>query len=229
MQATGALRRLVDARTARQPSWILLVELFIGLGWIRSAVSKAIAPDWWSGAVIREFVTSMTGDGLVWWEPFLDTVVLRVPVGVAVAVFVGQLVAGASLLAGRWLGLGLTVGMTMNLTFVLSGAIEPSVFYLISQAVIALWLYENHRNPEVGRRSLRGFMYAAAVVALASAPFIGTLDPVRVIDDPAAVLTTYAVSIGVTTWVAQLRLARGQEGLLADQVGASRGRSSRAG
>ena len=228
MQATGALRRLVEERTARQPSWILLIELFIGLGWIRSAVSKAITPDWWTGAVIREFVASMTGDGLVWWEPFLRTVVLRVPVAVAVAVFLGQLVAGASLLAGRWLGLGLTVGMTMNLTFVLSGAIEPSVFYLISQAVIALWLYENHRDPQVGRRSLRGFMYASAVVALASAPFTGTLDPVRVVDDPAAVLTTYAVAIGITTWVAQLRLARGQDGLFADQVGPGRGTGDRA-
>lgn len=218
MQAAGTLRRLVDARTAREPSWILLIELFIGLGWIRAAVSKAIEPDWWNGDVIRDFVASMAGEGLVWWEPVLDTVVLRAPVAVAVAVFLGQLVAGMSLLAGRWLGLGLTVGMTLNLTFVLSGAVEPSVFYLISQAVIALWLYENHRDPQVGRRSLRGFMYAAAVVVMVSVPFVGTLDPVRVIDDPAAVLTTYAVAIGVSTWVAQARLAGGRDGLLADQV-----------
>lgn len=222
MQAASAVRELVDARAARQPSWVLLVELFIGLGWIRAAVSKAISPAWWRGDVVREFVAAMDGAGLPWWEPFLDVVVLEVPAVVAAAVLVGQVVAGLSLLAGRWLGTGLTVGMTMNLAFVLSGAIDPSVFYLISQAVIALWLYENLEDRGVGRRSLRGFAYAAVVVAAISGPFIRTLDPMRVIDDPATVLLTYAATIGVTAWIAQLRLKHGQAGPFAVQVGVDR-------
>lgn len=223
MHMRDRARRLIDERSERQPSWILLVELFIGLGWIRAAVDKVVSPDWWRGDVIREFVDTMSGEGLPWWEPLLDGVVLEVPALVAGAVLVGQVVAGVSLLSGRWLGLGLTVGMTMNLAFVLSGAIDPSVFYLISQAVIALWLYENHADAEVGRRSLRGFAMAAVVVAVASAPFISTLDPMRVIDDAATVVVTYAVTIGIAVWVAQLRLSRREPGLFDHRVGADRG------
>lgn len=222
MAVRERVRQLMDERISRQPSWILLVEVFIGLGWLRAAVSKTVSRDWWRGDVIRDFVSMMGGNGLPWWEPFLDGVVLVAPAAVAAVVLAGQYLAGTTLLLGRRLGVGLTVGMTMNLAFVLTGAVDPSVFYLISQAVVALWLYETHVTYDTGRRWLRGYVVAAVVVATTSAAFIRTLDPMQVTEDPATVLTTYAVTVGVASWVALRRLERGEAGLLAVEVGADR-------
>lgn len=217
-------RDFVARRIERQPSWVLLIETFVGLGWLRAAVAKVASPDWWRGDVIREFVVAQDGRGLPWWEPFLDGVVLEVPALVAIAVVAGQLLAGTSLLTARFLGTGLTVGMTMNLAFVLTGAVDPSVFYLILQAVIALWLYEQHARRAVGIRSLTSFLAAAVALALASGPFIRSLDPMKVTDDPATVLTTYAVTIAVATYAARRRLVQGQTGLLGTELGQERQR-----
>lgn len=222
MELAERVRQQVSWRLDRQPSWVLLVELFIGLGWARAAVAKAISPAWWRGATIQTFVAEQTGRGLPWWEPVLERVVLPNVEVIAVLVLAGQLVAAGSLLFARYLGLGLTVGMTMNLTFILTGAVDPSVFYLILQAVIALWLYEQHAERSVGIRSMTAFMVAGVVVAAASVPFLRTLNPMTVIDDAAGVLATYSLTIVAATFAARRRLVAEREGLLGPRGGRDR-------
>lgn len=222
MALAERVREQVSWRLDRQPSWVLLVELFIGLGWLRAAVAKLLAPAWWRGDTIQTFVAEQTGRGLPWWDPFLQEVVLEHLEVVAALVLAGQFVAGSSLLLARYLGIGLTVGMTMNLTFILTGAVDPSVFYLILQAVIALWLYEQHAERSVGIRSMTAFMVAGIVVAAASVPFIESLAPMAVIDDAATVLATYSLTIVAATFAARRRLVAEREGLLATRVGADR-------
>lgn len=45
-----------DRRFVSRPSWVVLAELFLGVGWLRAATSKAIERDWWAGRTIADFV-----------------------------------------------------------------------------------------------------------------------------------------------------------------------------
>lgn len=206
-------RRLVG-----QPAWALLVELFIGLGWLRAAVSKLFDPAWWDGTTIQEFIAANVDTAVVWYAPVQEQLVPEVLPLVVIMVVIGQLLAALTLLTGRAVATGLTVGMTLNLAFLLGGQVDPSIFYLILQATLCLWLLEHHSSTRVSIRMLTFFMVAGSVVVLASAPFVRELDPSLVIEDAAAVLATYAISITVATAAAIQRL-RGRSDVEPPPVG----------
>jgi len=202
----GRGRDALTARLEGQPSWVLLVEVFIGLGWLRAAVSKAIDPGWWNGDAVRTFIASYAETAVPWYAPVQDQLVAASVPAVVIVVLAGQFIAGLSLLTGRALGTGLTVGMTMNLAFLLGGAVDPSIFYLVLQATLCLWLLEQVPDAEASTRALTFFIVAGGVVVLASAPFVRTLAPENVIQDPAAVTATYAMAIMLATFAARRRV-----------------------
>lgn len=72
----GATRRALAERFAAQPAWVLLTQLFIGLGWLRAALQKLTDPDWWTGEGVSAFVTSNLGESLGWYLPFTTNLVL---------------------------------------------------------------------------------------------------------------------------------------------------------
>ena len=190
----------------RRPGWVLLVEFFIGLGWLRAAVEKTIDPSWWSGETIAAFVDDHTGHGVAWYDPIATEVWLPFADSLAPVVLGLQLIAAATLLSGRQVGLGLALGMFLNLHFVLAGAVDPSVFYLVCQGALALHLLERRRD--AGSREVLELLNVGAVVLFcATAPMARTLHPADVIDDPAVVLATFGVLVFLTTAAV---LARGQ-------------------
>lgn len=199
---SGALRRRLEG----QPSWALLVELFIGLGWLRATVSKIVDAAWWDGTVVEQFVAANLETAVPWYAPFQEQVVPEVLPAVVVVVVLGELVAAVTLLSGRALATGLTVGMSLNLAFLLGGQVDPSVFYLFLQATLCLWLLEQQLATRTSIRLLTFFMVAGAALALASVPFVRNLDPSLVVEDPAAVLATYSLSISVATAAALHRI-----------------------
>lgn len=208
MPPASYVRSVFEDRLDGQPSWIVLVELFVGLGWIRAAIEKVIDVHWWQGIVIDSFVADHSHLTLWWFRPFINDVVLPNSQAFSVMIVAGQLIAGAALISGRFLIVGLYIGMTMNLAFILAGAVDPSIFYLLLQAVLALWLFENSVSRDLGLRSLTFIMASAAVLAVASVPFVMTVQPSRVVEDPAMVLVTYSVSIAVSCFVARTRLSK---------------------
>ena len=212
MDRRQALRELLCRRLVGQPSWALLVEVFIGLGWLRATISKLVDPNWWDGTVVEEFVAANVDAVVPWYAPVQEQLVPAVLPAVVVVVVLGELVAAAALLSGRGLATGLTVGMTLNLAFLLGGQVDPSVFYLFLQATLCLWLLEEHLEARTSIRLLTFFMAAGAAFTLASVPFVRNLDPSLVIEDPAAVLATYSVSITVATAAALLRIRGGPDG-----------------
>lgn len=188
----SGIRTLLAERFSAQPAWVLVTELFIGFGWLRAAVEKMIDPGWWNGDVIDGFVDSHLDASLGWYTPFASGVVLPGALLVAVVVVVAQLVAAAGLLSGRRLGLSLAVGIFLNLHFMAAGAVNPSAFYLLAQGALVLWLAE--RRPTFAmKRKLGLAAVAAAVLALISVPFISTIQPALVIEDPAIMYVTAGV------------------------------------
>jgi thiosulfate dehydrogenase [quinone] large subunit len=195
---------MATQRFLELPSWVVLAQLFIGLGWMRAAAEKVIEPDWWSGDVVEQFVLRNEAQTLGWFEPVTTFMVLPNLVIVSLLVLLAQLGAGLSLLTGRYLGVGLTVGVFLNLTFVAAGAVDPSAFYLIIQAALFLWLIER-RGADSDGSLLSAVQVVAATVAAISVPYITTIQPAEVIHDPAVMFSFLGV---LTVFVCELSRRR---------------------
>ncbi|MCB1270180.1 MAG: hypothetical protein KDB31_02060 [Microthrixaceae bacterium] len=183
------IRALLMGRFSAQPAWALLTEVFIGIGWLRAAVEKLIDPAWWTGQVVTDFVESHLDSSVGWYSAFASEFVVPAATVVALVVVVAQLVAAAGLISGRRLGAAIGIGIFLNLNFMAAGAVNPSAFYLLAQGSLLLWMAE--RRPTLAAR--RGLGIAALVaggVGLISLPFVSTLHPALVIDDPAVMFVT---------------------------------------
>lgn len=192
-------------RLLEPPGWVVLVQLFLGLGWLRAATEKLLDAAWWNGDTVRSFVGDHADDTVSWFEPVIGVVVEPRAAAVAWLVFLAQAAVGTALLLGRRVGWALVIGATMNLTFVAVGAVDPSVFYLLAQAGLGLWLLEYRQTREPARRGLLALTVVGTWLAAASAPSIRTIDPAEVIADPAMMLTFFGLLVA---FAAQLSIAR---------------------
>jgi thiosulfate dehydrogenase [quinone] large subunit len=181
-------RQLLSERFAGLPAWVVVTQLFIGLGWLRAVTEKLMDPDWWTGDVLRDFVSSHADTTLGWYAPFVNSVALPLAAGVALVVVVGQLLAGISLVTGRRLNVGLAVGMFMNLHFMAAGAVTPSAFYLLAQGALVLWLCEQKPN-RFTTKALSATAVVAMFVAGLNLAFVSTIHPADVIEDPAVMFS----------------------------------------
>jgi hypothetical protein len=191
------------ARTYRSivgdaPPWVLASRLFFALGWLRAAVEKLIDPFWWNGSEILTFLDRHRESELGWCTLFVDRIVVPHVDVVVIAVVVLQIGAGLSLLTGRSLGAGLALGIFLNLNFVAAGAVNPSAFYLVGQGALVFWLVDE-RPSSASRRVLLAGVGVVIALGLASIPFVSTVRPDAVIDDPAVMLITLAVLSVITT------------------------------
>lgn len=191
--SADAGRRLLDAATRRvdqSRTWVLIVELFLALGWARAFVEKLIDPAWWRGDALRHFVSDHEGMALDWFAPFLSSVVIPLAAPVSLVVLVLEAVAAVSFLTGRNRSVGLASAVVLNLTFLAAGAVNPSAFYLVLQGALAVALVE--RSGADLRRVLFGVEVVVLTAAVMSATSIRTLHPARVIEDAAIMVITLA-------------------------------------
>ncbi len=180
---------IITERFRNQPAWAAVTEIFIGLGWLRAAAAKSIDAQWWNGSALQAFLFEHQSAGLGWYQPFADQIVApNVPL-FAFTVLALQAIAAASLLSGRHRAVGLGLGIAMNLHFVAAGAVNPSAFYLLAQGALVLWMIEQRPSlPSID--SLVRTMAAGLAMVGFNLPFIRTLDPKTVIDDPAIMMAT---------------------------------------
>jgi len=120
---------------------------------------------------------------------------LATPIGIGVMAV--QILIGIAFITGRQMRPALLTALLLNVTFVAMGAISPSAFYIAIQisllaAVDRGWLGASSRQPS------RFVAAAWAVGAIMPAPFIATVNPMSVIDDPAIVLTTLGLIAAFT-------------------------------
>lgn len=206
----GLRTALVD-RYRGLPPWLLLAQIFLAAGWQRAAAAHGLDPAWWSGAEITQFRVEHGESSIEWYRAImLDGPVANWPIIVGIVVFSAQLIVAFMLALNLRPLLALAIGAGLNVNFVLAGAVNPSVFYLIIGAAIALW----HVDTLAGRPSARRLTLISPVVAAilvgSLAPEIATIHPDHVIDDPAMVLSFIAV-----LWVLALWLSVGRSTLLA--------------
>ena len=171
------------------PPWVLLIQAFLGLGWLRAGVEKAIDGDWWRGEFLADVIDTQQGVALFWYQPFLNALVIPGVVFVSFLVLAAEFFVSAALLSGRRQGVALGIAMFLNLNFIALGVIVPSIFYLLGQGAIVLWLAEQSRRDDLTKFYAMAAFYGAALAGI-SIPFISTLEPAEVINDPAIVMAT---------------------------------------
>lgn len=192
----GRTGRLLEQRLRGHPAWVVVIELFLGLGWLRAAIAKIISPEWWRGEVIVEFATEHADLTLPWYAPVIEHVISPTVRVVAFATIALQLTIAVALLTGYRLAFGLLLAIALNVNIIVAGGVSPSIFYLIMEAALVMWLFERATPSDLARRLLQWVLVGAALVMIVSVPFIETLDPAEVIDDPGNVLATFGLCLG---------------------------------
>jgi uncharacterized membrane protein YphA (DoxX/SURF4 family) len=187
--------------TDHAATWLALlpVRLFLAAGWLRAAVEKLIDRQWWRGETVRTYLVTHHDAALPFARGAMDSALRPAAVTVAAVVVVAELACGVALAIGFRLRDALWVGIVLNIAFVATGQVNPSTFYLVMELGLLLALAGGAIGPhrtEVWKPH-RSAWAACFTTAVALAPFIRTLDPKHVIDDPAITLSFFALLSGI--------------------------------
>lgn len=127
---------------ARQSGIALVpVRVFIGIGWLRAAAEKAVAPNWLHGTGVSNFLNTQLAGRHIAFPPYqalVTGVFLPHAAFLGGIILLGQLLVGLAILTGTLTRAALVGGLFMNLNFVLSGAPDHSAFYIVIQAMLLL-------------------------------------------------------------------------------------------
>lgn len=204
---TDRLRSSLTTRYGQLPVWLLLAQCFLTVGWLRAAIAHAFSPDWRNGAEVDAFTVEYQGVAVDWYREIVFDGLLGSRSGsVAVVVLIGQLLVVLSLGLNRLVPIGLGIGAFLNVNFVLAGAIDPSAFYLVISALVALWHIERVADPARSCWLTLGSTVIGFTLIGALIPEIETAHPASVVDDPAIVLTFVTL-----LWVGALWLTFGRQ------------------
>lgn len=182
---------------------LLPLRLFLAAGWLRAAAEKLIDPEWWSGDALRAFLADQHHEALPFFRPVMTGLIAPLAVQVAIVVAVAQVLIGIAIAVGRPLRLALWAGVVLNVVFVMCGRVNPSAFYLVMEAALLYAISSGHLSHRVSREpGARSFVWIGAWLAFAAAmtPYVRTLEPADVIDDPAMMLVFLSVVMAATTF-----------------------------
>lgn len=183
------------------PSVMLLpVRIFLAAGWLRAGAEKLIDRNWWSGAKLDSFLTQQHDQAIAFFRPVMDHAIDPAHTFIAFVVMATQLLCGVAIALGVKLRLALRWAFLLNVTFILAGRVNPSAFYLVMETVMLFAIADgtlgrNHTAP-----SGRSFIAAgaAAAISLVFVPYIRTIEPAKVIEDPAMMLAFLGAVTSVT-------------------------------
>jgi len=174
------------------------IRFFLGLGWLRAGTEKLINPDWWTADSLNAFLVQQRGLALPFMPWLIDHQFAPLATPIALAVMISQFAIAAAFLTTRMLRPALWVAVTLNCVFVAMGAVSPSVFYLAIELTLLAAL-ANGVFGEQHRTFPKPWSIGAKIgAAIACLPYIETLQPDEVIDDPAIILATVAAIAAAT-------------------------------
>ncbi len=203
------------ARFSDVPLAVLIPQVFLAIAWIRSAVAHSFESDWWNGEQIQTFAEESGELGLPFYAFLAELILAPLASVFAVVVVAAQALLGLLLLVNVRPRVTALASIFLSTNFIMGGHVNPSVFYIIS-ALAVLSLGIDTRPPAKSWKTLsKQATVLLVLVVLLCAPFIRTMHPVDVIDDPAIVLITVVAIFAAVSWVVYLRLLWFPDGLLA--------------
>lgn len=132
-------RRFVYHELLREHAYLLVLRLFMGIGWIRTCLEKLAEAGWWDGTAVSIFLKGQMITGEVvfpFYQDLITNVFLPNALVLGFIIMFGEGLIGLSLLTGTFTNFGLLNGMLLNLNLIGAGATDPSAFYLIIQSVL---------------------------------------------------------------------------------------------
>ena len=179
---------------------LLPLRLFLAAGWLRAGAEKVIEPQWWNGNKLRAFLTAQHDEALPFFRPIMDNLIAPGARTVAIVVVITQLAIGLAIAIGKPMRLALRWGFVLNVVFILAGKVNPSAFYLVMEIVLLFAVADGTIGVRPSRPSWRTIVAAgtSAALAIAVAPYIRTIEPATVIEDPAMMLVFLGFIISVT-------------------------------
>jgi uncharacterized membrane protein YphA (DoxX/SURF4 family) len=198
----AGLNHRID-RQLHRPSLVLVLlplRLFLAAGWMRAGTEKLIEPKWWNGQALRTFLTAQHDTALPFFRPVMEHVVAPAATPVALVVMFTQIGCGVAIAVGKQMRLALCWGFLLNITFILAGRVNPSAFYLVMEAAMLLAVADGAigvHPTSPSRRTVIGASVSAAL-GLSVVPFIRTIEPSKVIEDPAMMLSFMGSIVAVT-------------------------------
>jgi hypothetical protein len=195
--ALGWIQRAVPAPLTPISIVLFPIRFFLGLGWIRAGVEKLISPAWWDGSALTGFLDAHAMTTIGFMSTVASTVFAPLVLPISLLVMLTQPLIGLSLITGRAMRPALCWGVTLNIVFILMGAVSPSVFYLVIELALLAALDVGIVGHSPRKASVTvAVLWAGA--ALAAVPFVTTLAPAKVIEDPGIIIVTVA-SIAAAT------------------------------
>lgn len=181
---------------------LLPLRLFLAAGWLRASAEKLVDIEWWRGDSLRKFIHEQQHAALPFFHPVMNSVIAPYAQQVAVVVAVAQLFIGVALLLGRPLRAALWAAIVLNVIFVLCGRVNPSAFYLAMEASLLWAVTVGHLGRGARVPTKRAFVVIGVWLAIAGAmaPFVRTLEPADVIEDPAMMLLFLSLVMAATTF-----------------------------
>jgi len=179
------------------------LRIFLAAGWLRAGIEKLIDPTWRNGSGLRAFLSTSHSSALPFFRPVMDHAVRPTAVLVAFVVMATELGCGIAIAVGRPLRAALSWGALLNVVFMLSGAVNPSIFYLLMEAVLLLAIADGFVGGRPSAPSRRSPALAAvcALLGVVLLPFVRTIAPAKVIADPAIVLAFFAFIVSFSIMV----------------------------
>ncbi len=179
---------------------LIPLRIFLAAGWARAGIEKVIDPGWWDGAGLTSFLVAQHHDALPFFSPVMEHVLWPMAVPVAWFVLLAQLTCGLLIALGRQLHFALGLAFLMNITFIMAGRVNPSAFYLVMQLVLVFAIADGALGERPTVPSHRTFAIAGVAGLLAGTvlAFARTIQPGKVIDDPAMMLSFLGAVVALT-------------------------------
>ncbi|MBC8077513.1 MAG: hypothetical protein H7Y32_15675 [Chloroflexales bacterium] len=215
----------------REAAVLVPLRGFIGLGWLRAAMEKVVDPGWADGSSLTTFLLQQEAHAAFpAYQALMTNAFLPHTMLLSWIILIGQLLAGAAIVAGFLTRAALIGALFMNINFLLAGVPNPSAFYLVIQGALLMantgmilgvdgWLRQwalgrrasSQAVPALSPRQPRRWLLVASVVVFggiagAAAPYIRDFSPAGSVHDPAMLVVI--VSLMAAVWAAMSYVRR---------------------
>jgi hypothetical protein len=174
---------------------LLPIRVFLCVGWLRTGIEKLIDAHWWNGDTLRAFLDQHRAAALPPLRPVMEHAFQPLALVVAFVVMATEIGCGLAIGMGRPLRAALRWGLLLNTVFMLCGQVNPSAFYLVMEMVLLVAVADGTIGTRPTPPTHRTYVLAAALLVVAGAlvAYVRTLEPAKVITDPAIMLVFLAL------------------------------------
>lgn len=222
--------QFIQSELKRERAYLLPLRLFMGLGWLRTGVEKAMQADWLSGELLAHKLSHQVSAGEVYF-PFYEMLVndLFLPNVLLMSwiILIAEFAVGLGIMFGTFTNGALLGALFMNLNFVMAGWVNPSAFYIIIQVLLLVkgsgmvlggdqligryfdnvWLVSEApiKLSIASRRAMAVLTGAFWVLGATCLLYVRDFTPGGSVDDPAMLMFIMSMMTGITTLILYVR------------------------